>query len=44
MQSSEYIIAVNKDQFAPIFKIAHLGIVGDIKKVLPKLPKLISKA
>ena len=39
IQSSEYIIAVNKDQFAPIFKIAHLGIVGDIKKVLPKLPK-----
>ncbi len=43
MQSSEYIIAVNKDEFAPIFKIAHLGIVGDIKKVLPRLAKLVSK-
>ena len=42
MQSSEYIIAVNKDEFAPIFKIAHLGIVGDIKKVLPRLAKLVS--
>lgn len=43
MQSSEYIIAVNKDEFAPIFKVAHLGIVGDIKKVLPQVAKLVSK-
>jgi electron transfer flavoprotein alpha subunit len=43
MQSSEYIIAVNKDEFAPIFKVSHLGIVGDIKKVLPRLTKLVNK-
>lgn len=43
MNSSEYIIAVNKDEFAPIFKVAHLGIVGDLKKVLPEISKLISR-
>lgn len=37
MKSAKNIIAINKDQEAPIFSIADLGIVGDVKKVLPQL-------
>jgi electron transfer flavoprotein alpha subunit len=37
MKSSKNIIAINKDQEAPIFSIADLGVVGDVNKVLPKL-------
>jgi electron transfer flavoprotein alpha subunit len=37
MKGSDNIIAINKDEEAPIFSIADLGIVGDVHKVLPKL-------
>jgi electron transfer flavoprotein alpha subunit len=37
MKGSKNIIAINKDQEAPIFGVADLGIVGDVHKVLPKL-------
>jgi electron transfer flavoprotein alpha subunit len=37
MKGSANIIAINKDEEAPIFGIADLGIVGDVHKVLPKL-------
>ena len=37
MKGSKNIIAINKDQEAPILQIADLGIVGDVHKVLPKL-------
>ncbi len=37
MKGSKNIIAINKDQDAPIFSIADLGVVGDVHKVLPKL-------
>jgi electron transfer flavoprotein alpha subunit len=37
MKGSKNIVAVNKDQEAPIFSVADLGIVGDVHKVLPAL-------
>lgn len=37
MEGSEHIIAINQDPKAPIFRVAHVGIVGDIYQVLPGL-------
>jgi electron transfer flavoprotein alpha subunit len=41
MQSSENIVAINKDADAPIFEFSDLGVVGDLNKVLPKLTDAI---
>ncbi len=41
MQTSKTIIAVNKDEEAPIFEIADLGIIGDLFKVAPQLTEAV---
>lgn len=43
MKNSGTIIAVNKDPRAPIFSVAHYGIVGDLFQVLPVLKEKFSK-
>ena len=42
MKGSKNIICVNKDAEAPIFSVSDLGVVGDVKKVLPKLLEAIN--
>ena len=41
MEESEYIVAVNTDVNAPIFKVANLGIVADANAVLKQLDKIL---
>ncbi len=41
MEESEYIVAVNTDKNAPIFKVANLGIVADVAAVMKNLNKLV---
>jgi electron transfer flavoprotein alpha subunit len=41
MQSSENIVAINKDPNAPIFEFCDLGIVGDLHKIMPKLTEAV---
>ena len=43
MENSELIIAINKNESAPIFEVSDLGIVGDLKAILPKLADAIRK-
>ena len=42
MEESDYIIAVNKDKFAPIFSVADLGLVGDLHKIVPALTRKLA--
>ena len=44
MQDSEYIIAINKDKRAPIFEVAHLGIVGDVFEIIPEVTERLRSA
>jgi electron transfer flavoprotein alpha subunit len=44
MESSSVVIAINKNETAPIFDVADLGIVGDINVILPKLNEAVKKA
>lgn len=43
MEESDYIVAINKDKFAPIFKVADLGIVGDVSKIIPMLTERLRR-
>ena len=43
MKGAEKLIAVNTDPAAPIFNVAHIGIVGDLYEVLPRLETLIAE-
>ncbi len=44
MQESDFIIAINKDESAPIFDVADYGVVGDLNKILPLLTEQIKAA
>jgi electron transfer flavoprotein alpha subunit len=43
MEESEFIVAVNTDKGAPIFKVANLGIVADAAATMKELNKLLNK-
>lgn len=44
MKSSDCIVAVNSDKDAPIFDVAHYGIVGDVGEILPLLLARVKEA
>jgi electron transfer flavoprotein alpha subunit len=41
MQNSDIIIAINRDRNAPIFEVAHYGLVGDLSRIVPSLTRQI---
>ena len=43
MEGSDFIVAINKDDAAPIFGISDFGVVGDVHKILPKLTEAVKK-
>jgi electron transfer flavoprotein alpha subunit len=43
MQTSQTIVAINKDPNAPIFEFSDLGIVGDLNDIVPKLTELVKE-
>lgn len=43
MSGSDYIIAINQDEKAPIFDVAHMALIGDIYEIIPKLIEKIDE-
>ena len=43
MQSSNVIVAINRDPNAPIFEFSDLGVVGDVHEIVPKLTELVQQ-
>ena len=43
MENSEFIVAINNDPNAPIFKFCNFGIVGDLFEVLPLITEEVKK-
>jgi electron transfer flavoprotein alpha subunit len=43
MKGSKYIVAINRDEHAPIFSVADLGIIGDALTILPQLTQEVKK-
>lgn len=44
MEDSDVIIAINKDEYAPIFEVADFGVVGDVTKILPLFTEQVKRA
>jgi len=43
MKGSKYIVAINKDEHAPIFSVVDLGVIGDVLTILPQLTTEVKK-
>jgi len=43
MKGSKYIVAINKDEHAPIFSVADFGVIGDTLTILPRLTQEVKQ-